>query len=62
MIPDRMRLAALRTVQWLGDLSPVRSAMVIVAFLVLLVLFISIGVHYGLLPTRHYHYNPIFNR
>jgi hypothetical protein len=61
MMPDRMRLAILRTLQWLGDLSPVRSAVVIVAFLVLLVVSISIAVHYGLLPTREHRYDPIFS-
>jgi hypothetical protein len=34
--------------------------MVIVAFLVLLVISISIAVHYGLLPAREHHFDPIF--
>ncbi len=61
MMPDGMRMAILRTVQWLGDLSPVRQAMVAVAFLALLVISVSIGVHFGLLPTRQHHYDRIFN-
>ena len=36
--------------------------MAIVALLVLLVISISIAVHYGLLPSREHHYDPIFNR
>jgi hypothetical protein len=51
---DQIRLALLRSNQWVGDLSSGGRAVLLIIGMVLLI----VVMYFGLLPSKHIHYNP----